>query len=239
METCADSLALAGFIPLTTLDYPDHLACVVFTQGCPLRCGYCKHPQMLDLQAPPSGPSWVFLRSFLQQQRGMLQAVVFSGGEPTLQPALIEALRESAALGYKVGLHTSGIYPARLAEALPYLSWVALDIKTLEEKYDQVCGVAGCYAQVESSLQLLLDSGVEYEVRITLHPQDFDLADLAILLERLYRQGVRHCVLQLARAEQCLNPAYEQLHDPFHPGHLQELIKHAHPGFARLELRYG
>ncbi|WP_409524036.1 anaerobic ribonucleoside-triphosphate reductase activating protein [Nitrincola sp. MINF-07-Sa-05] len=235
----ADHLAIAGVTPISTLDYPDHLACVIFTQGCPMRCGYCHNPQMISRQQTPDAPRWSDLRVFLEERAGLLQAVVFSGGEPTLQSALLAAVREAFTLGYKIALHTSGVYPQRLKPLLPYLSWVGMDIKALPEDYDQVCGRRGLYQGVEQSLELLLQSKVAQEVRITLHPNDFNLAKLALLLEQLQEMGVRHCAIQLARGGQCLDPAYRELSNPFDPEQLQTLINHLCMGFSRLELRTG
>ncbi|MGY0552697.1 4Fe-4S cluster-binding domain-containing protein [Vreelandella sp. 2A-K22] len=72
-------LPIAGLVPMTTLDYPDHLACVVFLQGCPLRCGYCHNPNMIpSRRGEPQ--EWQAIREFLSTRQGLLEAVVFSGG---------------------------------------------------------------------------------------------------------------------------------------------------------------
>ena len=120
-------LPIAGLVPMTTLDYPDHLACVVFLQGCPLRCGYCHNPNMIP---PRRGEpqEWQAILEFLSTRQGLLEAVVFSGGEPTLNADLSDAVKEVKALGFKVGLHTAGPYPDRLTQLLPHLDWVGLDV---------------------------------------------------------------------------------------------------------------
>src|SRR5690554_3724262 len=80
-------LPVAGLTPMTTLDYPGHLACVVFLQGCPLRCGYCHNPGMLEPRRAAPG-EWAEVEAFLTRRRGLLEGIVFSGGEPTLHADL-------------------------------------------------------------------------------------------------------------------------------------------------------
>ncbi|MDI5987221.1 anaerobic ribonucleoside-triphosphate reductase activating protein [Halomonas sp. M4R5S39] len=230
-------LPVAGLTPMTTLDYPDQLACVVFLQGCPLRCGYCHNPQML---APRRGepPEWQAVRDFLARRRGLLEAVVFSGGEPTLHNALPAAVSEAKAMGFKVGLHTAGVYPQRLAELLPRLDWVGLDVKGDAETFDRIGGRPGLQAAHERSLALLLKSGVEFECRTTVHWRDFDLAALKRLALSLAGCGVTRYAIQIARPAQCLDRDYTA---PVAgaPGAaaLDALVERLRPAFASLALR--
>jgi pyruvate formate lyase activating enzyme len=87
----ADRLAVAGLQAFSTLDYPGQLAAVVFLQGCPWRCGYCHNPH-LQARGAGTGPRWAALREWFARRLGRLDAVVFSGGEPSLDPALPAAL---------------------------------------------------------------------------------------------------------------------------------------------------
>ncbi len=124
----ANPMRIGGITPLTTIDFPGRLAAVVYCQGCPWRCSYCHNPELLDATAPAAVP-WPQVLAFLQSRRGLLDGVVFSGGEPTLQAALPAALAEVRAMGFATGLHTGGMYPERLAAVLPLLDWVGLDVK--------------------------------------------------------------------------------------------------------------
>ena len=89
---------IGGFVPFSATDYPDHLSAVVFCQGCPWRCGYC-HNVHLQPATNATELAWNSILSFLERRRGLLDAVVFSGGEPTLQHALAGAMRAVKALG--------------------------------------------------------------------------------------------------------------------------------------------
>lgn len=116
-------LRLGGLTPLTTIDFPGRLAAVLYCQGCPWRCTYCHNTELLDAATPPALP-WPDALAFLHRRRGLLDGVVFSGGEPTLQTALADALAAVRALGMQTALHTAGMYPQRLAALLPQLDWV-------------------------------------------------------------------------------------------------------------------
>ncbi len=199
MSASAERLAVAGLQPFSTVDFPGQLAAVVFLQGCPWRCGYCHNPA-LQAKGPGAGPRWPALRDWLQARLGRLDAVVFSGGEPSLDPALPAVLQALRAMGYRLGLHTAGLAPKRLAELLPLLDWVGLDLKTAptdEALHDRVTGRVGGLRRVRESLALLQESGIAYELRSTVHPHWFSDADVLRLVEALC-DAPRH-VLQIAR----------------------------------------
>jgi len=101
--------------------------------------------------------------SFLDKRRGLLDAVVFSGGEPTLQASLPSAMQEVKALGYLVGLHTAGIVPRRLKEVLPLVDWVSMDLKTDFHRHPEITGVANSGERARQSYELIRASGVACE----------------------------------------------------------------------------
>lgn len=156
-------LRVGGLTRLSAADFPGKLAAVVYCQGCAWRCGYCHNPELQPARGRREIP-WADVVSFLERRRGLLDAVVFSGGEPTQQPGLAAAMREVKALGFLVGLHTAGIMPWRLAEVLPLVDWVAMDAKAPLADHEQVTGARGSARRAKQSLGLLLASGVAREV---------------------------------------------------------------------------
>lgn len=160
-------LAVGGLVPFTTIDFPGRLAAVVFCQGCPWNCFYCHNQHLL-----PPGPGqipWRDVLSFLEPRQGLLEGVVFSGGEPLLQRGLTAALKDVRNLGYATALHTAGIYPDRLAEALPLLDWVGFDVKAPFDEYAPIVGCQGG-TSARAALELLKTSGVPHQLRCTLPP---------------------------------------------------------------------
>ncbi len=198
-------LHVGGFTPLTTIDFPGRLAAVVFCQGCPWRCGYCQNGELIP-RTTDSRIRWEDILGFLERRRGLLDGVVFSGGEPTLQRGLPGAVDAVRGLGFQVGLHTAGPYPARLAELLPALDWVGLDIKAPPEDYERITGVAGSGERAWTSLEILLASGIEHEVRCTLHPDLLAHARIRALARTLAYMGVRRFALQQCQTQHCLTP---------------------------------
>ncbi|KLJ00180.1 anaerobic ribonucleoside-triphosphate reductase activating protein [Luteimonas sp. FCS-9] len=187
---------------MTGIDFPGRLAAVLFLQGCPWRCGYCHNPDLLPARGDAEIP-WATVEAFLHRRRGLLDGVVFSGGEPTLQPALGDAVAAVRGLGFQAALHTGGMYPVRLAALLPSLDWVGLDIKALPARNAEVTAVAGSGERVWRSLDHVLDSGTAYECRTTWHPRLYPEDELLRLADALASRGVRHWSLQ-----QCRGPHY-------------------------------
>ncbi|MDR3068788.1 MAG: anaerobic ribonucleoside-triphosphate reductase activating protein [Cellulomonas sp.] len=207
----ASDLAIAGLVALSTCDWPDHLVATVFLQGCPWRCTYCHNVSILDCQTPGI-VGWDDVTDLLDRRVGLLDGVVFSGGEPTRQAGLVDAARLVRDRGFGVGLHTAGAYPAALARVLPLVDWVGLDIKAPARLYRAVTGVGGpttCADAAFRSLRLVLDAGVDCQVRTTVDPTvmtDLDVAELTATLRGL---GVHDHVRQTVRPEGT-SPAYRQ-----------------------------
>jgi len=199
----ADKLRIGGFTRLTTIDFPGELAAVVFCQGCPWRCRYCHNADLLDARAAPR-VQWSDIRGFLQHRIGLLDGVVFSGGEPTAQGALDAAMQEVRALGFKVGLHTSGAYPDRLRALLPLVDWVGLDIKALPDDYPAITGAPDSGRRAWESLDVLLTARVPLEVRTTLMP-DWTPEQIATLAHALADAGVKNYCVQACDSSRALD----------------------------------
>lgn len=195
-------MRVGGVVPFSTVDFPGKLAAVVFCQGCPWRCGYCHNPHLLPFSEGEAG-GWQSARAFLARRRGLLDAVVFSGGEPTAQEALPACAREAREMGFAVGLHTGGAYPDRLATVLPWTDWVGLDIKARFSEYSGITGVAASGSKARDSLRLVLESQVAYECRTTVHPGLQSFEDILDLAQSLAHHGVRHYAVQAFRTDGC------------------------------------
>ncbi|MBR2392852.1 MAG: anaerobic ribonucleoside-triphosphate reductase activating protein, partial [Elusimicrobiaceae bacterium] len=130
-------------IKFTLIDYPGHVAAVVFTQGCNFRCRYCHNPELVYPHLLQESMPKEDVMSFLRRRQGTLEGVVITGGEPTLQAGLIDFMAEVKALGYLIKLDTNGTKPEVLQEALErqLVDFVAMDLKAPLDKYSQITGV--------------------------------------------------------------------------------------------------
>lgn len=197
-------LHIGGFVPLTTIDYPDHLSCVIFCQGCAWRCRYCHNIDLISPRATHE-VTWESILSFLERRQGLLEGVVFSGGEPTLQRGLLKAIEQVKAMGYLVGLHSAGINPRLFEKVVDKVDWVGFDVKALPEDHEKITRISGSGQANWQSLKHLLNSGVSYEVRTTVHWQLLSADQLKRLAMRLKEEGVTKFVVQLARSPQVLD----------------------------------
>lgn len=196
-------VAVAGLVPMSSCDWPGRLVATAFLQGCPWRCTYCHNASILDPRAPGQVP-WQDVLDLLARRHGLLDGLVFSGGEPTRQTALLGAARQVREAGFGVGLHTSGAYPRRLAAVLPYVDWVGLDIKAPARLYRAITRVGGPTTSADAafaSLQLVLAAGVGLQVRTTVDPTVLAAEHVAELSGDLASLGVRDHVLQEVRTD--------------------------------------
>ena len=187
---------IGGLTPFTTIDFPGRLAAVLFCQGCPWRCGYCHNPHL----QPRNGGTimaWETVMAFVRKRRGLLDGIVFSGGEPLWQRALGGAMRALKEEGFAVALHTGGGNADRMRAVLPHTDWVGFDFKAPFASYEKIAGVdAG--TQARTALLALIESGVEYEIRTTVDAA-LSLADLYHMADQLAQLGISHWVLQKRR----------------------------------------
>lgn len=209
-------LKVGGVTAFSTTDYPGKLAAVVFVQGCPWRCGYCHNPH-LQPRSEHSPLPWTQVLSLLRRRVGLIDAVVFSGGEPTMDAALADAMRQVRALGFGVGLHTAGAYPRRLAQVLPLVDWVGLDIKAQPLGYDTITGIRDSAGAALASAQIVLACGVAHEFRTTVHPALHSERDILALASRLSQLGVKRYALQKFRTIGCANEDLNQMTNPDFP----------------------
>lgn len=227
-------LNIGGFTPFSASDFPGRLAAVVFVQGCAWRCGYCHNPH-LQARTRSGNIGWHAVADFLRRRRGLLDAVVFSGGEATTDPALPAAIEAVRAMGFEVGLHTAGLYPQRLAEVLPLLDWVGLDIKAPFARYADITRAHGSGERARACAELVVASGIDHECRTTVHPALQPPADLLALAHTLAAMGVTRYTLQEFRAAGC---ADAQLCAGARPGYPEAaLVEQIAPLFARFVVR--
>lgn len=165
-------MLIKGLQKLTLLDFPEKMACTLFSFGCNFRCPFCHNASLvLADRADDAVITEEEFFSFLQKRRGMLEGVCISGGEPTLQPDLPDFIRKVKELGYAVKLDTNGYRPAVLRALIDegLLDYVAMDVKNSLSRYPETVGIARFdTAPIEESINLLMEGRVPFEFRTTL-----------------------------------------------------------------------
>lgn len=196
-------MRIGGFQKLSLIEYPGKISCVVFTIGCNLRCPYCYVPQIV-LPEKMKGlkeisASEIF--SFLEKNRGLNDAVVITGGEPTLQPDLRDFMRRIKEMDYLVAIETNGtnfeVLKLLVEEGL--VDYVEMDIKNrLDfERYNLTVGnvlTEEMFENIKKSIELLLKDTVPYEFRTTLVKEFHGVDDVVEIAKAI--RGARVYYLQ-------------------------------------------
>ncbi|HVI39610.1 MAG TPA: anaerobic ribonucleoside-triphosphate reductase activating protein [Anaerovoracaceae bacterium] len=162
---------ISGIVKSSLIDFPGLISCVLFVPGCNYFCFYCHNRSLIDGSHVLLTPHYI--TDFLQKRAGLLDAVVISGGEPTLQNDLIPFMQMVKRLGYQLKLDTNGSCPDIIEEMLRLrlCDYFAVDYKAPAEHYPEICGYGTDAGRVIKSIQLLSESDVPFEVRTTVIPQ--------------------------------------------------------------------
>jgi len=202
---------IRGFIKNTLLDWEGRIVSVLFLGGCTFRCPMCHSPHLVQRPGEIEPVSINYIMDFLQGNHDWIDGLVVSGGEPTMQPGIIELLQMFQSHDIPVKLDTNGSRPEVLEKILEdrLVEASAMDIKAPKGKYGQVAGVEVDIDGIERSIRLLMNSGIEYEFRTTvcpaLHSGD-DVEEMARWIS-----GAKRYVLQNFRPKDCLDPAMEKV----------------------------
>lgn len=190
-------MVLGGLMKTTLLDFPGLVACTVFTKGCNIRCPFCHNASLVlpDRYCAEEISEADFF-SFLNRRSAILDGVVVSGGEPTIQPDIIEFLYKVRSLGFKIKLDTNGTFPKKLKEIISSgtVDYIAMDIKNSRQKYDQTSG-SSVLSNVTESIKIIMSSDIDYEFRTTavneLHTVDdfLDIGEMISGTKRYYIQS--------------------------------------------------
>lgn len=161
-------MKIGGLIKLTLLDYPEKIACTVFTVGCNFRCPFCHNGGMV-LGTNCEKLSEENVLHFLNKRKNVLEGMCLTGGEPLLQQGVEDFLQKVKNLGYLVKLDTNGSFPDKLQKLIDekFVDYVAMDVKNCQESYRATAGANVDLQAVCRSVELLKSGVVDYEFRTT------------------------------------------------------------------------
>ncbi|MBI9053452.1 MAG: anaerobic ribonucleoside-triphosphate reductase activating protein [Bacteroidales bacterium] len=210
-------MKIGGFLKQSLIDFPGKIASVIFTSGCNFRCFYCHNAELvlpeLILENQFIDENEIF--AYLKKNKQLLDAVVITGGEPTVQPNLVEFIRKIKELDLLVKLDTNGTNPENIRQLLAdnLVDFIAMDIKSplKLEKYQEIVGDQFSSAQLNSileSIELITKSNIKFEFRSTLvkpYHSFNDIQDMVNSIEEDY-------YLQEFRESKILNPNGKNLH---------------------------
>lgn len=199
-------MKFSGLQKTSLVDFPDRVASVLFTPGCNLRCPFCHNWRIVVDPKPPFLNEETALR-ILESRKKYVDAVVVTGGEPTIHNELPRFLRKLKEKGFAVKLDTNGFNSQALEECLPYLDYVALDVKTSPEKYTRLGAVDT--DELLCTIEMLKTGKVEYEFRTTVVPSFVDTEDISRIGELV--KGAKTLAFQQFIPEDTLDKALATL----------------------------
>jgi len=163
-------MIIQGLQKLTLLDYPDKVACTIFTSGCNFRCPFCHNASLVVDTYKYQKISEEEIFTFLEKRQGVLEAACISGGEPLLQNDIEIFMKRIKDMGYLVKLDTNGSFPEILARIIDngLVDYVAMDLKNSPLNYARTIGIEEFdYTPIEKSIRILKQGSIPYEFRTT------------------------------------------------------------------------
>lgn len=175
---------ISGLQKLSLSDYPGFISAVIFTQGCNFNCDYCQNSSLIPNKKGLMEEEEIL--DYLKKRKSILDGLVISGGEPTVQKDLKEFIIKIKEFGYKVKLDTNGSNPKVLKDLLDnnLLDYVAMDIKQDKINYEEVTGYKKYnFESIKESIKILEESKIDYEFRTTLIKNYHDLQKVENILK--------------------------------------------------------
>ncbi len=201
---------LRGFYKFSLVDYPGKIACIVFTGGCNFRCPYCHNAALVldPLSQPPITEKEVL--NFLAKRQGLLEGIVISGGEPTLQPGLKEFCQQIKALDFKIKLDTNSSNPEVVKELYHngLIDALGLDVKAPSTQYAEAVNAADpkIADKVFEVIKFALAQKIPADIRTTVHKSLLSEADLQTMYSELRTLGVTEWTLQQYNPVEVIQP---------------------------------
>ena len=206
-------IEIGGIQKTTLIDYPGRVAATVFLIGCNFRCPFCYSaelvlPEKIKLQPRISDKEFF---GFLRDRRGLLEGIVVCGGEPTIHQELPDFIKKIKDLGFLVKLDTNGSNPRMLKELIDkkLIDYVAMDVKTCREKYNEAVGVGVRISDIEESIKILKEGKIDYEFRTTVVPTVHLKEDILRIAQWL--KPAKKYYLQSFRPEKTIDPKFENV----------------------------
>jgi pyruvate formate lyase activating enzyme len=231
-------MLIGGLQKLTLIDYPGKVAAVLFTLGCNFRCPFCQNPELVDPMKMKGQPQVKekALFDFLKSRKGLLDGICITGGEPTIQPTLVNFIKKIKQEGFLVKLDTNGSQSKILEKLFQerLLDFIAMDIKGSPERYPKAVGKQINLENIFRSIDLIQASGIDYEFRTTIVPTLVNKKEIKKIGQWL--KGSKVFALQQFRIEKTLDPFWQKI-EPYSEKELRELTEVARPYFQEVELR--
>lgn len=160
-------MVIGGFLKQSLIEFRNHVSCVIFTQGCNFRCPFCHNPELIS-EEKGGEYSLPFIFNYLKKYNKWIDAVVITGGEPTLQPDLYDVIKDIKSLGFNVKLEQNGSNPEVLKKIMPLLDFIQMDIKSTMDSYQKWVDSKIDINAIKESVSIIKKSNVPFEFVTTI-----------------------------------------------------------------------
>jgi pyruvate formate lyase activating enzyme len=202
-------MVFGGLEKITLIDYPGKVASMVYTIGCNFRCPFCHNPELVN-ETVETRYSEEEILKFLESRKGMVDALVITGGEPTIHDDLLPFLKKVKDLGFLIKLDSNGTNPEALKEAIEkkLVDYIAMDIKSPMRNYARTVAMPVDTDAIRQSIGILMSSSVPYEFRTTLIKSLTSPEDIEEIGKEI--KGAKAYYLQKFVSTKILNPQFKR-----------------------------
>ena len=236
-------MEIKGFIDVSFVDWDSKISAVIFLPNCNFRCPFCHNFNLVSNPEKIEAIPFEQVEKLLNRHKNWIEGVCITGGEPTLHEDLSQLCSKIKKMGFQVKLDTNGTNPVLLKELMKrhLIDYVAMDIKAplTVKKYSKACGVNAekLLENVKESIEALLGSNIDYELRTTVIPTIHDLEDIEQICRSL--EGCKKYVLQkfdVSLGKETLNPEFMKL-KPFTDEDMEKFLAGAQKLIPNTKLR--
>ena len=230
-------MLVGGFQGTTLIDYPGKIASTIFTCGCNFRCPFCHNPELVfpkEHKFPCTDGEEVLKK--LNGRQTFIDGVCITGGEPTLNDDLPDFIKSIKKMGYAVKLDTNGYKPDVIERLMDknLIDAIAMDIKSSFDNYSKVCGTDIDVELIKKSIEMIMNSGLQYEFRTTVVPEYVSKEDIDKIVSHI--EGAEFYALQQFHKDKVLAP--DVVPDkPYEKQFFYDMLKKHKGKFKKMELR--
>ena len=231
------NLPIKGFQKTSLIDYPPYTSSVIFLGGCNFRCGFCHNPDLVLAADSIKNIEVEAVLGHLKKKKNWIEGVCVTGGEPTIYPDLVKFLSELKKHGFFVKLDTNGTNPDMLKHLIDnkLVDYIAMDIKAPLDKYEEVIRMNIDEKALQKSIDIIKNSGIDYEFRTTVIPGLINKEDIQKIGEWL-EGSKRFCIQQFRNTKDLIDKELKKK-DPYAQKELEEFSEIARPYFEDIEIK--
>jgi len=231
-----------GLEKFSLVEWSGKITAIVFTGGCNFRCPFCHNPELVtELDKTPLYP-WSEIEKFLDRKSGWVDAIMITGGEPTIHADLPKTLRIIRDKGYLVGIATNGTNPEMLQKIIDdkLVDRICMDVKSNPDKYAEACGMVLSSAgntveKIKKSIEIIKSSNVEYEFKLTVVPGIVREEDIPKIGELI--KGAKKISLQQFRPLKTLDKSYRDK-VPYGKSEIEHMAKELEKYVSKVNLDF-